>query len=243
MAACYFRVMKKLMYVLLLGLLGSCVPNFLNPPGVRVYMESFPNVPLPSDAELTVRILDISRADAPAAIVAERVQKSLGQFPVNLFFVPYDPAKVKPNARYAVSASIAAPSGLRLQTQTITPVTLGGGVEYVKLEAVRVSAPSMASLSGRVSWPSQPALSGNAKLTVRLVEAGYATVAEKTYLLDDLGFSNRFSLEYDTTLLSTSGRYVLIASLRTGEKVLFRASQEVSLPELFGVQLVLQAVQ
>lgn len=234
--------MRQVAYVLLLGVLSSCVPSFLNPPGVRVYMESFPNVPLPSDAELTVRVLDISRADAPASVVAERVQKSPGQLPVNLFFVPYDPAKVNPQGRYTVSASITTPNGFRMQTQTITPVSLSGGVEYVKLEGVRVSAPVLNSINVRVSFPSLPALSSNAKLTVRLVESGYAAVAEKSYPLDDLGIFSRFSLEYDATLLSRAGNYVVSAAISDGGKTVFQGSQSVDLPTSFGVSIALQAL-
>ncbi len=228
--------MRKLICLLLLGLLSGCMPNFLNPPGVRVYIEAFPSVPLASDAELTVQILDSS-----GSVVSGRTQKSPGQFPVNLFFVPYDPAKLAPGGRYVVSASIQTPGGLRLLSQNPTPVGLGGGVEYIKLEVNRLSAPVMATLSASISLPSQTILPANAKLRVRLFESGNATVAEKSLTPDDLFFS-RFNLEYDSTLLSPNGSYVLAATLEAAGKVVFQASQPVNLPEAFGVRLELRAV-
>jgi putative lipoprotein len=61
---------------------------------------------LPGDAELRVRLLDISTSDATsAAVVAEHTGQLSGAPPFQ-FDLRFDPAKVHPQGAYAVEAEI-----------------------------------------------------------------------------------------------------------------------------------------
>lgn len=227
------------MYLLLLGLLSSCLPGFLNPPGVRVFMDINPTIPLSSDAELRVQI---SEAGPNGRVLVERVQKSPGPLPVNLFFVGYDPAKLDPKGQYAVSASIHTPGGLHLQSQNPIPVVLDGRTEYIKLEAIRTTPPIWETLKGRILLPNAAPIPATARLQLQLVEVGGATMAEQTYPVGALRFGGGFSLDYDRTLLSPIKEYAVVAALHDDGKVVYSGSQAVDWPVSFGVSLLLKAV-
>ena len=60
---------------------------------------------LPPGAELTVRLEDVSRADAPSVTIAERVIVNPGQSPIR-FEIGYDPADIDDRFDYAIQATI-----------------------------------------------------------------------------------------------------------------------------------------
>ncbi len=70
--------------------------------GEATYRE---RIALPPGAVLTVRLADVSRADAPAPIVAERKVEPAGQVPIR-FELKVDAAALRPRADYAVQARI-----------------------------------------------------------------------------------------------------------------------------------------
>lgn len=62
-------------------------------------------IALPPNAILTVRLSDVSLADAPEAIVAEQKIDPAGQVPIG-FELKLDPAVIQPNVNYALQARI-----------------------------------------------------------------------------------------------------------------------------------------
>ena len=68
-------------------------------------------IALPPNAVLTVRLMDVSLADAPASIIAEQKIDPAGQVPIK-FEVKLNPAVVRPNASYALQARITVDDGL-----------------------------------------------------------------------------------------------------------------------------------
>jgi putative lipoprotein len=61
---------------------------------------------MPPQAVQTVRLEDVSRADAPAVVLGEQVIRMEGrQVPIP-FEIPYDPSKIDDRHRYVVRASI-----------------------------------------------------------------------------------------------------------------------------------------
>lgn len=113
-----------------------------------------PRIALPPDAVLTVRLLDVSRADAPSVTLAEtRVGTDGGQVPLP-FSLDYDSGDVQPRNRYVVRAEISDASGALLwTTDTAVPVlTRGapqGGVEVVLVQVT--GADPAGALVGR-TW-------------------------------------------------------------------------------------------
>lgn len=72
--------------------------------GVVVYRE---RIALPPDAALTVRLLDVSRSDAPAVVLGEQRVQPTGQVPIP-FEVPYDPTRVDDRMSCTLEARIEA---------------------------------------------------------------------------------------------------------------------------------------
>ena len=62
-------------------------------------------IALPPNAILTVRLTDMSLADAPQSVVAEKKIDPAGQVPIK-FEIRLDPAVVQPNVNYALQARI-----------------------------------------------------------------------------------------------------------------------------------------
>ena len=80
----------------------------------------------PPQAVLTVRLEDVSSADAPAVVLGEQVIELAGrQVPIP-FEIRYDPARIDARHRYVVRASVHA-DGRRLFTSAQPPAVLTQG--------------------------------------------------------------------------------------------------------------------
>jgi putative lipoprotein len=90
--------------------------------GVVLYRE---RIALPPGARITVRLVDVSRADAPATVLGEDIIDSEGQVPV-AFKIDYDPALIDDRMRYAIEARIEVDGELRFITTEAHPVLTDG---------------------------------------------------------------------------------------------------------------------
>jgi putative lipoprotein len=91
--------------------------------GTVAYRE---RVALPENAVLTIRLEDVSLADARAKIIAEQTSTLAGhQVPIP-FELAYDPKKIDPRHTYSVSARITVDGQLRFLTTSAFPVLTGG---------------------------------------------------------------------------------------------------------------------
>lgn len=77
---------------------------------------------LPADAVTTVRLVDISLADAAAELISEQVITTEGQQVPIPFELAYDPAQIVDNNRYAVQAFIELDGQLLFISDTVIPV-------------------------------------------------------------------------------------------------------------------------
>lgn len=82
--------------------------------GSLIYRE---RIALGPQSVAVVRILDVSRADAPAVPVAEQIIRNPGQVPIR-FAVEYDPADIRPGHTYVVRAEIRDRGRLLFTTDT-----------------------------------------------------------------------------------------------------------------------------
>jgi uncharacterized lipoprotein YbaY len=78
-------------------------------------------IALPPDATVVVKLVDVSRADAPAVVLAEQKIVPEGSVPV-AFELEYDPAQIDERMSYAVQARIEAGGGLMFTTTEMIPV-------------------------------------------------------------------------------------------------------------------------
>lgn len=79
-------------------------------------------IALPEDAVITVKLEDISLADAPSVVIAETEFESQGFQSPFAFQIDYDPSQIIENHRYTISARIEVNGKLRFISDTIYPV-------------------------------------------------------------------------------------------------------------------------
>ena len=82
-------------------------------------------IALPPGSEAVVQLLDTSRADAPATVVAEQRIAIGGQVPIP-YRLDYDAATIDPHHRYTVSARIVNGERLLFVSDTAPPVITRG---------------------------------------------------------------------------------------------------------------------
>ncbi|BAN50288.1 YbaY family lipoprotein [Metapseudomonas resinovorans] len=118
--------MKALPLILASGLLAACAGQ---PTEQTHYLEGevfyLQRMALPPTATLSVSLQDVSLADAPAKELARQEGPVKGQVPLS-FRLDYDPAKVQPNHRYAVSARIESEGRLMFISTEHHSVKLDG---------------------------------------------------------------------------------------------------------------------
>ena len=103
--------------------------------GTATYRE---RIALPDDAVLEAELQDISRADAPAAVLGRSRLDPAGQPPFR-FEIAYDDAAVQPGRRYTVRATIKHQERLLFTTDRIYPVLDGRNAPLQYLSAVERS--------------------------------------------------------------------------------------------------------
>lgn len=104
--------------------------------GTAAYRE---RILLPPGHVLTVRLEDVSLADAPSRTLAQQVTPLEGRGPPYAFNLAYDPAEIRDNHSYAVRAEIRDPDGrLRFTTDTRHSVITGGAPMSVDIMMVAV---------------------------------------------------------------------------------------------------------
>ena len=87
-----------------------------------------------------MQLQDVSRADAPAIVVAEeKITLGERQVPVS-FSIQYDPAKIDPKHRYAVGAQILVDGGLRFVNDKSYPVLTLGNPKHVEMILTQAAA-------------------------------------------------------------------------------------------------------
>lgn len=90
--------------------------------GTATYRE---RIALPVGAVFEASIQDVAIADAPARLLAQTRFEPQGQVPIR-FRIEYDPAKLDPRARYALSARITVDGTLRWITDRHYPAFVDG---------------------------------------------------------------------------------------------------------------------
>jgi putative lipoprotein len=90
-------------------------------------------VALPPTAVVKVQLVDVSRADAPAAVLGEQTFSPGGKQVPFAFEIPYDPAKIEANHSYAVQARIEEDGRLRFINDQRYAVITRGAPRHVDL--------------------------------------------------------------------------------------------------------------
>jgi uncharacterized lipoprotein YbaY/heat shock protein HslJ len=130
------RIMRWIFSLFVLALIAAPAAT-LAQGGAKVTGEVLyrERVALPPTAIVEVRLEDVSRADAPAVVIAEQIIRPAGKGPPYAFELPYDPATVGVGLSYSVRAEIRDGDKLLFTTTQRYPVITQGnptsGVQIV----------------------------------------------------------------------------------------------------------------
>ena len=97
--------------------------------GTAAYRE---RMAMPAGAVFEATLEDVSRADAPASVIASTRLASPGNPPIK-FSIAYDPAKIVANNRYVVRARITQDGKLLFASDTAAPVITRGSPMSVSI--------------------------------------------------------------------------------------------------------------
>jgi putative lipoprotein len=102
---------------------GEAANQWVTVSGSIAYRE---RIALPEDAQIEVRVDDVSLADAPSKTIARQAFAADGQqVPID-FLIRFDRSRVEPRHSYAVAARITGADGkLMFSTDTRNSVTFG----------------------------------------------------------------------------------------------------------------------
>lgn len=90
-------------------------------------------IALPPGALITVKLVDVSRADAAAIVLGEQQIRADGKQVPFAFSIPYDPGRIDPRMSYAVQARIEDSGKLLFISDRHYPVLTGGAPDSVDL--------------------------------------------------------------------------------------------------------------
>ncbi|MDA1257667.1 MAG: YbaY family lipoprotein, partial [Chloroflexi bacterium] len=114
------------------GIQPTATPEEVTKPVVTGTVTYRERIALSPDAVVTVKLLDVSRADAPAITLSEQIIDNPGQVPV-AFELPYDPTEIDDRFTYVVRAEIREGGELVFTTTTSYPVITRGSPATAEL--------------------------------------------------------------------------------------------------------------
>ncbi len=158
---------------------------------------------LPPGSELEIQLQDVSRADAPASVLATVMMTPEGGPPYP-FSIDYDPARIDERMRYALRATIRREDRL-LFTNTDFIDAFGGNPVAVLVRRVpeSVVAPAGPTLLGTV-WQLQT-LDGERAAVGAGAKPADLTLLAKEQRVGGFSGCNRFSGSYNTSGDATHG--------------------------------------
>ena len=183
-------------------------------------------VELPEGAVVTVRLLDITLADAPSAELGLDVIENAGRLPVG-FRIEYDRERVVSGNEYSLSADVRHGDDLLYVNDTVHLVLTRGAPANSDVEVVSTNPfdTCVEPLPGQIhSEMEDEDLPQEAVLHVRLVDVTdpeARVVVTETALGDLERFPIEFSLPYEGVQISRHSRYELEAEITAGDEILY----------------------
>jgi uncharacterized lipoprotein YbaY len=192
-----------------------------------------PQRPLPANAVLLVRVVDVSRQGGSADTLAEdRIDVGGRQAPFS-FDLAYEPNRVQERNRYAIQAEIRDGERLLYTTDTSVPVITQGNPRSVEITLVSVGGGGgfgnrQNVIRGSLTYRQRIALGANSEARVWLVDSGDPNgrpVAETTVQFGNRQVPIDFELPYEMRDINRQRSYEVWAEIRTGGQVRFRTER------------------
>jgi putative lipoprotein len=194
-----------------------------------------PRIALLSGAEVWVELADVSRADAPAKVIAAQLIIANGRQVPFEFALSYENASIDPRGRYTVSARILVDGALRWTSDTAYPVITND--EFTaEINVVQVAAPEVTTeetstpfsgvVTGTVNYLQRIALAENAIVTVELQDtsrrdAPALVLASQQMLTNGRQVPFEFTLNYDTGSIDFNSRYSVRAKITVDDELMW----------------------
>lgn len=186
---------------------------------------------LPAGAVITVKLVDVSRADSSGIVVAEQQIEANGrQVPIP-FAIEYKPTQINERNRYNVRAEIRAGGRLVYISDVAYPVLTQGNANEVEILVVPVRGnqdPGNANrrIRGTITYNTREALPANSEVRVRLIEMNATNEQTEANIIAETGFDtgNRqvpidFELPYAQSSVQRGRTYALEAEIRTNNDI------------------------
>lgn len=194
-----------------------------------------PRIALLPGAEVWVELADVSRADAPAKVIAAQLIIANGRQVPFEFALNYENASIDPRGRYTVSARILVDGTLRWTSDTAYPVITNE--EFTaEINVVQVAAPEVTTeetstpfsgvVTGTVNYLQRIALAENAIVTVELQDtsrrdAPALVLASQQMLTNGRQVPFEFTLNYDTGSIDFNSRYSVRAKITVDDELMW----------------------
>ena len=121
----------------LAAVLAACATPAPQPPATKTLDGTLAyrlRIAIPPETEAIVRLVEVSRADAPATVIAETRFRTDGRQVPLPFRLEYDPARIDARMRYAVSGELRAGERiLFLNTTRHSVLTQGAPSDHVEI--------------------------------------------------------------------------------------------------------------
>jgi putative lipoprotein len=190
----------RLVLLALIGLvLAGCAifsqqPRNAELAGRVVYLE---RTALPRPGVLRVTLEDVSRADAPAVVVAEQtIDVVEGAGPPFTFALRYDPERIERRGVYVVRAEVRDAGGeLRATTTDSYPVLARGAARALEV-TLRTTSQTQASAPAPPPAPVRTGSGGHGDVELRARGVDFRAIGQEPGWLLDM-FRDRVELSYD----------------------------------------------
>ena len=183
-------------------------------------------VELPEGAVITVRLLDITLADAPSVELGLDVIENADRLPAG-FRVEYDRDRVVSGNEYSLSADVRHGDDLLYVNDTVHLVLTRGAPANSDVVVVSTNPfdTCVEPLPGQIhSGPAAEDLPREAVLHVRLIDVtdpATPLLVTETIRGDLDGFPIEFSLPHEGVQISRHSRYELEAEITAGDEILY----------------------
>lgn len=193
---------------------------------------------LDPDAVIEVQLQDVSRTDAPAAVVSMQVITAAAQITAIPFTLYYNPYAIDPGHHYQLAARITVGADVQYASTDQYPVLTAGQLSGValKAEATAVAAvppavigtpaaptptpvPVAGSgvLTGTINAAQSITLTAGAEMVVKLLDVSATdasqVVVEQTINAGDRQLPVPFTLNYDAARIDASHYYMLLVTI------------------------------
>ena len=173
------------------------------------------------NAEINIRLEDVSLADAPSTLIAEKNMTVKSQVPIR-FELAYDPALIQDRNSYAVRATISENGRMLFTTDTHYSVLTRGGSNTVDIVLVRTNVSTAARVTLTNTHWLLSSIGGQDVSVPKSGEAPYLRLTTEENLAQGFSGCNRYSGAWELRDNSISlGPLAMTMMACIGEEILF----------------------